>query len=172
MISFKKQLIAQLASALSLALAVWLACGMRAPKRDVATALWVSFLVAGCMVGCGIFARFQKNEGMKNFRSDCRMFIFTGIGLLIAVIGVFLMFAGVRDILDESGREAANTMILLLSVFPIPFLMRSATCSLFSQDENKPRRTVMRIITAALWVAAVVLTLCGVLFAPIPAVAV
>ena len=172
MISFKKQLIAQLAAAGALALAVWLGCEMRAPYRDVATALLVTFLVAGCMVGCGLFARLQKTDGMKQFRSDCRMFIFTGLGVLVAVLGVFLMFAGVRDILDESGREAANWMILVLSMFPLPFLTRAAACSLFSQDDNKPRRTVMRVITAALWLAAVVLTVCGLLFGLIPAVGV
>ena len=172
MISFKKQLIAQLGALATLALAVWLGCEMRAPYRDVATALLVSFLVAGCMVGCGLFARMQKTDGMKNFRSDCRMFIFTGLGILIAVLGVFLMFAGVRNILDEDGRQAANSMILVLSVFPLPFLTRAATCSLFSQDDNKTRRTVMRIVTATLWGAAVVLTVCGLLFGLIPAPAV
>ncbi len=172
MISFRKQLIAQVAAAATLALAVWLGCEMRAPYRDVATALLVTFLVSGCMVGCGIFARLQKTDGMKNFHSDCRMFIFTGLGILLAVLGVFLSFAGVRDILDEDGREAANLMILVLSVFPLPFLTRAATCSLFSQDENQSRRTVMRVITAALWGAAVVLTVCGLLFGLIPAVSV
>ena len=172
MISFKKQLIAQLAAAGAMALAVWLGCEMRAPYRDVSTALLVSFLVAGCMVGCGIFARLQKSDGMKQFRSDCRLFIFTGLGILIAVLGVFLMFAGVRDILNEDGRQAANAMILVLSLFPLPFLTRSAGTSLFSQDEHKTRRTVMRIVTAALWVTALIFTLCGLLFGLIPAVGV
>lgn len=172
MVSFKKQLIAQLAAVGTLALAVWLGCEMRAPYRDVATSLLVTFLVAGCMVGCGIFARLQKTDGMKNFRSDCRLFIFTGLGILIAVLGVFLSFAGVRDILDEDGREAANLMIAVLSMFPLPFLTRAAACSLFSQDENKSRRTAMRVITAVLWGAAVVLTVCGLLFGLIPAPAV
>ena len=172
LISFKKQLIAQIAAVGTLALAVWLGCELRAPYRAVGTALLVAFLIAGCMVGCGIFARFQKSDGMKHYRSDCRMFIFTGIGILLAVLGVFLMFAGVRDILDESGREAANWMVFVLSMFPLPFLTRAAACSLFSKDENKPRRTVMRVITAALWLAAVVLTVCGLLFGLIPAPAV
>ena len=172
MISFKKQLIAQLAAAGTLVLAVWLGCEMRAPYRAVNTALLVSFLVAGCMVGCGIFARRQNTDGMKPFYSDCRMFLFTGLGVLIAVLGVFLMFAGVRDILDENGREAANWMIAVLSIFPLPFLARAAVCSIFSQDENKPRRTVMRGITAALWAVAIVLTACGLLFGLIPAPAV
>ncbi len=172
MISFKKQLIAQLAAAGTMALAVWLGCEMRAPYRDVSTALLVSFFVAGCMVGCGIFARFQKGDEIKNFRSDCRLFIFTGLGVLIAVLGVFLMFAGVRDILNEDGRQAANTMIVVLSMFPLPFLTRSAAASLFSQDEHKTRRTVMRILTAVLWATAILLTLCGLLFGLIPAVGV
>jgi len=172
MISFKKQRIAHCGAAGALALAVWLGNGMRAPEQDVATALLVSFLVAGCMVGCGIFVRIQKSDAIKPFRSDCRLFIFTGLALLIAVLGVFLSFAGVRNILDESGRQAANSMILVLSLFPLPFLARAAACSLFSKDELKTRRLAMRLLTAALWVTAVVLTVCGLLFGFIPAASV
>lgn len=130
-----------------------------------------AFLLAGCMTGCGLFFRFQKMPALKPYRADCRLFLYTGLALLIAVVWVFISYGGTRDFLNEDGRKACNTLIMLLSMFPLPFLIRATVVSLFARDDNKTRLRVMKILTGVVWGAALVLIICKALFATIPAAA-
>lgn len=123
------------------------------------------------MTGCGLFFRFQKFPALKPYRADCRLFLYSGLALLVTVVWVFITYGGTRDFLGEDGRLAANTLIVVLSMFPAIFLIRAAVVSLFAEDENKTRRTAMRAVTGVLWGVAVILSVCSVLFATLPAAA-
>ena len=171
MTSFVKQLVAQIATACSLAFSVWLCCSLHAAERPFGSALLFTFLLAGCMTGCGIFFRFQKFPALKPYRADCRMILYSGLALLIAAVCVFISFGGTRDFLSEDGRKACNALIMVLSMFPALFLIRATVVSLFARDDNKARLKTMRAVTGILWGAAILLVVCGVLFATIPAAA-
>ncbi len=169
MTSFTKQLVAQIATACTLAFSAWLCCEMHAPERPFGSAMLYAFLLAGCMTGSGLFFRFQKMPALKPYRAECRMFLYSGLVLLVAVVWIFLSYGGTRDILSEDGRKACNALIMVLSMFPLLFLFRATVVSLFARDDNKSRLKVMRILTGTLWGAAIILIICKALFATIPA---
>lgn len=148
-------------TALVLVFSLWLQNGMHAPGRlesGYFTACMALAVAAFTVLGIGVYAMlsFRKSRKVKH-PVDAWFTAGVGLILLVTAVWVIVSYGGLSRPFDEAGYAAANGMIVILSLLPVPWLVRLFTLSFCKGEDPSTGRTVLRLLSILLVLAIPVL---------------
>lgn len=98
------------------------------------------FAAACALLGVALYSYRAYTRRYREHRTDSLLCLIVGIVYMIAAIAVILLFGGLEGTFDESAYAAVNVNSMLLSVLPVPFLIRTLVLSLTTHEESRGRR--------------------------------
>lgn len=97
------------------------------------------FAAACVLIGVALYSWRAYTRRHREHFADSLLCLIVGAVYMVAAIAVFLLFGGLEGTFDESAYAAVNVNSVLLSVLPVPFLIRTIQLSL-SKGESRGRR--------------------------------
>lgn len=119
------------------------------------------FILAAAFMGVGAYSYMSYTRRMKEHRGDSLFLFVTGLVLMVLAVVAIVMYGGLEGSFDESGYTAANVNIVILTLTPLPCLVRGALLSLGAGREHPAGRLVVLIVTSVILLAMLVLAFSG-----------
>ena len=104
--------------------------------------------VAVTVMGIGVYAMLSFRKSRKVKRPVDAWFA-AGIGLvlLIVAVSIIMTYGGLSRPFGEAGYTAANIMVAVLSLLPLPWMIRLLTLSFRKGETPSAQRTVLRVVS-------------------------
>lgn len=118
------------------------------------------FIAAATFLGVGVYSLVSYTRRHRQHILDSVFFLLVGLLLMAAVLVVILLYGGLEGTFDASGYTAVNLNLVILTLVPAPFLIRSIVLA-FSTRERLAKRLGVQLGLLVLAVAAVVLLATG-----------
>lgn len=152
---FAKSIAYLAAAALLIAVSVFFQLGMHS-EGGMETSyfrsnLFLFIAAAGCL-GTGVYSYIGYVRRHREHAFDSLFLVIVGAVVMAAFLFVFLNFGGLGDTFEKDGYTATNVNIVMLTLLPLPFLIRGIVLALSTRDDSKARRRGVQI--AALLVTA------------------
>ncbi len=158
---FAKSIAYLTGAALLLLLSVVFQIGMHSeagPETSYFQSNTFLFVVAVACIGTGVYSYIGYVRRHREHALDSLFLLLVGLVFLIASILVFLNFGGLAGSFAEEGYTAVNINIVLLTVLPVPFLIRGMVLAFSTREDSRARRMGVQI-AALLITAGLVLSL-------------
>lgn len=127
-----------------IALSVWLQAQIHStagPETGFRRAVGALFLVAFCLVGGTVYLRLTAARERTELKREAWFGFAVGAVLLCVMVVCFVLYADLPDTFQREGYTAANLLIVVLSLLPLPFVVRTDTLALTTEDTPSRRRT-------------------------------
>lgn len=158
---FAKSIAYLAAAALLLLLSVIFQVGMHnegGPETSYFRSNTFLFVVAIACIGTGVYSYIGYVRRHREHALDSLFLLLIGLVLLVSCILVFLNFGGLIGSFDQEGYTAVNINIIVLTVLPLPFLIRGLVLAFSTREDSRARRLGVQI-AALLIIAGFVLSL-------------
>lgn len=116
------------------------------------------FITSIVLLGIGVYSTGAYYKTKQEHRFDMIFFLVAGLLLTVASVVVFILYGGLETPFDSSGFTAANVNITVVSILPIPFIIRGLALSL-NREEGKDWMKILSLALSLLAVAAFVLAI-------------
>lgn len=138
-------------TALVFAFSLWLQNGMHAPGRlesGYFTACMALAVAAFTVLGIGVYAMlsFRKSRKVKH-PVDAWFAAGVGFVMLIVAVAVIMTYGGLESPFAQDGYIAANIMTGILSLLPVPWLIRLFTLAFCKGEDPSVARTLLRVLS-------------------------
>lgn len=161
---FAKSIVYLVAGVILLALSLWFQASLHG-EDGLETHYFQSdaylFILAAVFMGVGAYSYMAYTRRMKEHRGDSLFLFVTGLVLMAVAVSAIVMYGGLEGSFDESGYTAANFNIVILTLTPLPCLLRGAVLAIGAGRSNPAGRLVVLIITGVVLLAMLVLAFSG-----------
>ncbi len=118
------------------------------------------FIAAATFLGVGVYSLVSYTRRHRQHILDSVFFLIVGLLLMAAVLVAILLYGGLEGTFDASGYTAVNLNLILLTLLPALFFVRSVILA-FSTREGLAKRLGVQLGLLVLAAAAVVLLATG-----------
>jgi len=113
------------------------------------------FITSIVLLGIGVYSTGAYYKTKQEHRADMIFFLLAGILLTVTSVVIFILYGGLEAPFDSSGFVAANVNITVVSILPVPFILRGLVLSL-KRAEGKNWLKVLSLALSLIAVAAFV----------------
>lgn len=100
----------------------------------------VLFLAGAACTGTAVYSYRAYSRRHREHVWDSLFLLIVGLIYLIASVVMFFLFGGLGNEFSEGGYTAANINIVLLTVLPLPFLLRGIVLAVSTREASAARR--------------------------------
>ena len=115
----------------------------------------VLFLVGIACTGTAVYSYRSYSRRYREHIWDSLFLLIVGLIYLMASIVMFFLFGGLGNEFTQGGYDAANINIVLLTLLPVPFLIRGILLALSTREARASRRLTAGIAALAVTVGFV-----------------
>lgn len=119
------------------------------------------FLLAITLIGTAVYSFLSYTRRHRQHRADSLFWLLTGLAVMTVSLVVFFLFGGLERPFPETGYTAVNVNVAVLTVLPVPFLVRAFVLALSTREEQRAKRRGVQIAALALTVVLAVLLAAG-----------
>lgn len=113
------------------------------------------FLVGIACTGTAVYSYRAYSRRHREHVWDSLFLLVVGLVYLLASVVMFFLFGGLENGFTEGVYNAANINIVLLTVLPLPFLVRGIILSLSTRETSRARRLGVGLAALAVTVGFV-----------------
>lgn len=120
------------------------------------------FVFACCLLGACLYSYRAYTRRHREHLWDNLFLLLIGLGVMMAVLALFLQYGGMGEDITEHSYAAANACVILLSLLPIPFIIRTLVLAFTSEQPKPAARRTVQLLAVVLVLAWIVLVVSGV----------
>ncbi len=130
------------------------------PETGFRHAVVALFLLAFCLVGVTLYLRMTTARERPEIKREIWLGFTVGLALLCVMVVCFVLYGNLPDTFPKEGYIAANLLIVVLSLLPLPFVVRTDVLAL-TTEETPPRRRIAWCVGGVVTLAYILLIACG-----------
>ena len=107
-------------------------------------------LAAFTVLGIGVYTMLSfRKSSRRKIPVDALLWAAVGFSMLVAAVAIIVSYGGLSRPFGADGYTAANLMTAILSVLPLPWMVRLLTLAFCKGQDASVSRTVLRCVAVA-----------------------